>query len=302
MRAIEPTYDELLARTDAPPGSTWGLWPEPQVLGCLNRITPERRQRAAGLVTSGEVYALDLDPEVPNPPLFHRVRLEREVTWLGDVGHDEILSNYNTQSSTQWDGFRHIRSRELGFYGGVADEEHGIVTRGVLADVARTRPIDPGEADVITPDDVAATLEREGVAVERGDILLIRTGWTTWYRSLDAAGREAAAGLRQGCGLRAGLDTTRFLWDLGIAAVAGDQPALEVFPPGTGAEDTDDPEQQFMHFQLLPRLGMPIGELFDLDALADACAADGRYDFMFTSAPLRLRNGVASPPNALAIR
>jgi len=306
----EPTYDELLARTDAPPGSSWGLWPDPQVLGCLNRITPERRLRAAGLVQTGEVFALDLDPEVPDPPLFHRVRLEREVTWLGDVGHDEILSNYNTQSSTQWDGFRHIRSREHGFYGGVADEDHGvhhwadhgIVTRGVLADVARTRHIDPGEAEVITPEEVAATLDAQGVAVERGDILLIRTGWTTWYRSLDAAGREAAAGIRQGCGLRAGVGTTRFLWDLGIAAVAGDQPALEVFPPGTGAEESNDPEQQFMHFQLLPRLGMPIGELFDLDALADACAADGRYDFMFTSAPLRIRNGVASPPNALAIR
>ena len=67
-------------------------------------------------------------------------------------------------------------------------------------------------------------------------------------------------------------------------------------------QELHDLEQRFMHFQLLPRLGMPIGELFDLDALADACAADGRYDFMFTSAPLRLRNGVASPPNALAIR
>jgi hypothetical protein len=91
------------------------------------------------------------------------------------------------------------------------------------------------------------------------------------------------------------------LWDLGLAAVAGDQPAMEVFPPGTGGETSDD-EHGFMHFHLLARLGLPIGELFDLDALAEACAADGRYDFMFTSAPLRLKHGVASPPNALAIR
>src|SRR3954454_6547406 len=149
MPGIEPTYDELLARTDGPPGSSWGVWPGREVLGCLNRITPERRVRAAALVQTGEVYPLDLDPELPDPPLFNRARLQREVTWLGEVGHDEILGNYNTQASSQWDGFRHIRSREHGFHGGVADEdhgvhhwtEHGIVTRGVLADVARVRSI-----------------------------------------------------------------------------------------------------------------------------------------------------------------
>ena len=310
MPGIEPTYEELLARTDAPAGSSWGVWPGRQVLGCLNRITPERRLRAASLVQTGEVYPLDLDPEVPDPPLFGRARMSREVTWLGDVGHDEILSNYNTQASTQWDGFRHIRSREHGFHGGVDDEDHGvhhwalhgIVTRGVLADVARHRSVAPGESDVITADDVRGALDAQGVAVERGDILLIRTGWTTWYRSLDAAGRTETAGKQQCCGLRAGPTSAAFLWDLGIAAVAADNPALEVFPPGTGGEDVDDAEGRFLHFQLLPRLGLPIGELFDLDPLADACAADGRYDFMLTSAPLRLRGGVASPPNALAIR
>lgn len=48
--------------------------------------------------------------------------------------------------------------------------------------------------------------------------------------------------------------------------------------------------------------GMPIGELFQLDALATACAADRRYEFFFTSAPFNKLGGVASPPNALAIR
>lgn len=309
MSAIEPTYAELLARTDGPAGSSWGVWPGREVLGCLNRITPERRVRAAGLVQTGAVYPLDLDVEQPDPPLFERARIQREVTWLGDVGHDEILGNYNTQASTQWDGFRHIRSREHGFHGGVADEDHGvhhwalhgIVTRGVLADLARHMTVDPATG-VITADDIRATLAAQGVAVEHGDILLIRTGWQSWYRSLDEAGRGVAAITRDFCGVRAGPTMAGFLWDLGIAAVGADNPALEAFPPGTGGEDVDDPEGRFLHFQLLPRLGMPIGELFDLEPLADACATDRRYDFMLTSAPLRLRGGVASPPNALAIR
>ncbi len=312
MPGIEPTYDELLARTDAPAGSSWGVWPGREVLGCLNRITPERRLRAAGLVQTGEVYPLDLDPEVPDPPLFNRARLQREVTWLGQVGHDEILGNYNTQASSQWDGFRHIRSLEHGFHGGVDDGDHGvhhwalhgIVTRGVLADVARFRAVDPSTSDPIDATDITGCLDAQGVSVERGDILVVRTGWTTWYRSLDDAGRAALAVAEPmaTCGLRAGPSMVRLLWDLGIAAVAADNPALECWPPGTHAEGEPARETSFMHFQLLPRLGLPIGELWDLDALADACAADGRYDFMLTSAPLRLRGGVASPPNALAIR
>jgi hypothetical protein len=61
-------------------------------------------------------------------------------------------------------------------------------------------------------------------------------------------------------------------------------------------------EEFFVHFALLPLLGLPIGEFFQLGALADACAKDRRYTSLMTSAPLNLPQGVASPPNALAIR
>jgi hypothetical protein len=64
----------------------------------------------------------------------------------------------------------------------------------------------------------------------------------------------------------------------------------------------EDPVGTFVHTALLGLLGLPIGELWDLDALAEDCAADGRYEAMLTSAPLHLRHGAASPPNALAIR
>jgi hypothetical protein len=56
-----------------------------------------------------------------------------------------------------------------------------------------------------------------------------------------------------------------------------------------------------MHGTIIGLWGMPIGEMFMLDLLAAECAAQGRYEFFFTSAPLNKRGGVASPPNALAI-
>ena len=69
--------------------------------------------------------------------------------------------------------------------------------------------------------------------------------------------------------------------------------------------ETDDPSklhEGFVHFSLLPMLGLPIGELWDLDGLAADCAADGRYTCLLTSAPLNLERGVGTPPNAMAIK
>jgi hypothetical protein len=47
---------------------------------------------------------------------------------------------------------------------------------------------------------------------------------------------------------------------------------------------------------------LPLGELFVLEPLALDCAADRRYEFMVVSAPLNVVGGIASPPNAVAIK
>lgn len=46
---------------------------------------------------------------------------------------------------------------------------------------------------------------------------------------------------------------------------------------------------------------MPMGELFDLRELAVICEREKRYTFFFTSMPLYVNGGIASPPNAQAI-
>jgi hypothetical protein len=160
---------------------------------------------------------------------------------------------------------------------------------------------------------VTATLDAQEVTIEPGDLLLIRTGWTTWYRSLGADARHTLASGRitASCGLRPGQELAALLWDLHIAAVAADNPAVEVTPFG-GITDTEemiaaftDPAtaaDTFAHFRLLPLLGIPLGELWDLDRLADDCANDRNYEFLLTSAPLNLHAGAASPANALAIK
>jgi hypothetical protein len=87
-----------------------------------------------------------------------------------------------------------------------------------------------------------------------------------------------------------------YLWNLHIAALATDAIAVEAWPPVVTAD------RGFLHINLITYFGMNLGEMWDVDALAADCAADGVYEFMLTSAPLNIRGGVGSPPNALALK
>lgn len=317
MAETLPSYDEL------PEGRSWGVWPGREVYGSLNLLTAERAVAAAKLVRTGETFALNLEMELPDPPLFGRGAFEHEIV-AGPSHRDDVLHHWNTQSSTQWDGLRHVFHPTQGNYGGVADEEHGIhfwarkgiVGRGVLVDIGRWRaengrPIAYDEPDAIELDDLDACLDAQGVTLEVGDVLLMHTGWVNWYRTLDRSKRESLAVSPAAPGLRAGRATAAWLWDHHIAAIAGDNPAVERMPwsPELSQEerraqwaDKENRGEMFGHIHFLPLLGIPLGEMFNLGPLAAACAEDGRYTSLFTSAPLNLEHGVASPPNALAIR
>jgi len=82
-----------------------------------------------------------------------------------------------------------------------------------------------------------------------------------------------------------------FLWNNHFAAIASDQPSLEMMPPPGGV---------FFHQTIIGLWGMPIGEFFDLEALSEHCAKTSRYTFFFSSWPLNIPGGVASPANAAA--
>ena len=293
-----PAYEEL------PDGCSWAVWPGQEVFGTLNLLTPERAASAARLVQTGETYALNWNMELPGPPLFGRESFRHEVT-VGTSHRDDVLHNWNTQSSSQWDGLRHIFHPTRGDYGGV-DDQHGIhhwarkgiVGRGVLADVAAWRasvgrPLDPAASDSISTEDLDATLAAQGVSLEIGDVLLVHTAWMSWYCGLDDAARAALSGDMATPGLMPGKAMAAWLWNNHVAAVAGDNPAIEVWPPGSAtppdvaAAAMGDPDQRgevFGHFYFLPMLGIPLGEMFDLRGLATACAAKRRHTFLFTSA------------------
>jgi len=312
-----PKYDELPVVDGAPPGSSWGLWGADDVLGCLNLLTPETAKRAATLIRKGAVFPLDWELQLPDPPLFNRDALVHRVLEKAGEYTDDVIDGYNTQSSSQWDGFRHV-TLDGQLYNGRSPEEHGvdhwarkgIVGRAVLADVAahraaQGRPLRLTESEDIGADELQQVFASQGTTVEPGDILLVHIGWHDWYRGLEPRIRAKLATLRAPrCpGLRAGREMVAYLWDQHFAAVASDTPTFEVSPYSAGlSEDEAQSSYATLHHNLIPKLGIPIGEIWDLSALARDCAADGVYDCFLSSAPVHVRSGVGSPPNATAVK
>ncbi|KAK1778390.1 hypothetical protein QBC45DRAFT_328490, partial [Copromyces sp. CBS 386.78] len=101
-------------------------------------------------------------------------------------------------------------------------------------------------------------------------------------------------------GLEPSPELFKFLWSH-FSAVAGDQPSLECWPPLATRDPVNSGDQLSLHEVMLAGWGMPIGELFDLEALATECRNRKRWSFFVTSEVVNVKGGVASPPNALAI-
>jgi kynurenine formamidase len=321
-----PPYRDLPVVPGAPPRSAWGLYGPDDERGALNLLTPERVAAAARLVRRGEHIRLDLPLDEPSPTFFSREELRHEVFELRDGVLDDRLDRFFPQASTQWDALSHFASHH-GFYNGHAAADvragrlsidalggRGIAGRGVLADVAgylaaRGEPIDPDGAFVITVDHLRATLASQGTTLETGDLLCVRTGWLGWFLGLEATRRAAVAAASRTLvdfrlpGLGPGPAIAEFAWDAGVALIAADTPAVESYEVRDAAEDAAlAATDESLHACALALLGIPLGEFFVLDELAADCRADGRYEFFFTSAPLRIRGGIGSPANVIALR
>jgi hypothetical protein len=288
-------------------------------LGTLNLLDDAKVLHASQTVRKGAVFSLNWALEEPNPPLFGRRLVEHRFIDGGHTGVDDYYDRFHPQASSQWDSLSHIPHPRFGFYNGRSLDDirpvtgnrngihhaarRGIAGRFVLADVERYRraagkPLRPDGPDPVRVDDLDRTLAHQGVRLRTGDILLIRVGWIEWYENhADERMRQelALSALPVSCGLEQGQTMARWLWDNHVAAVAADNPGLEMAP-------FEFAEGSFLHYELIPLLGITVGELFRLGALAADCASDGVYEGLFTSAPLNKLGGIGSPANALAVK
>lgn len=313
-----PAYAALSPRAGAPARSAWGLWGDDDRLGCWNKIDQAATSRGVAAATRGRAYSLTVDYDPGLAVAMGRTALRQEIRPIAGIAFDDVLHEFNTQGTTQWDGFRHFPCA-AGFYNGLPAEEHGVdhwarrglATRGVLVDVARWRaaqgrPIDVAAAEVVPLDEVLATLESQRVRVEPGDVLFFRWGWYEWVLAHPPGPGEIPVP-----GLERTERAAAQLWDWHVAAVAGDAGVDPLPPPDapptarppTG-DDLFDPAWCFtasLHF-VIPWFGLSIGEFFDLRELAADCAESGDWTFLVTVAPMNHPAGVATLGNAVAVR
>jgi Putative cyclase len=318
-RTHYPAFRDLPTLPGSQERHAWDVWGRDDQVGCMNFAGPEQVRQAVLTVAEGKVVSLNLPLNEPAPGLFPKRSPFQHTILTGSHGRDDRLDGFFPQFSSQWDGLRHVRYRQYGFWGGRQDDaidsggelgvEHwsrrGVVTRGVLIDVKgfherRGGTLSATERHPLSPDDLDRVLAAQGSVLRQGDVVVLRTGWLEWYLSLSGEERLALRGsVGQGPGALAcpGLDahqeTAEWLWDHRLAGVASDNPALEALPV--------DKSIGFFHYRLIPLLGMAVGEFWNLAAIAADCAALGRFEFLLTSAVLDVPGGVGSPANAYAV-
>ncbi|KAH4089129.1 hypothetical protein HBH70_026490 [Parastagonospora nodorum] len=340
-RGKRPSFEQLPLHPDDPPFSAWGLYGPEDNLGTLNMIVPETVVEAAKEIKTGVRIGLDLPMDFLARPSHNRLRLTHTLVRKDPrLVHDDCVS-FNTQISTQWDGFRHYGyQKERIFYGGVKTEEisgpgisnetgerawyqgpsmtprlgihhwcrQGIMGRGVLLDYLRWAQANGKGYDLmgdhaISVDDLQACADAENVELRIGDILFVRSGWTVGYTALteDEKVRYSYAEPTVLVGLETSVKTAKWLWDGSFSACGGDSPGWEKWPALPGEGEVGGIGKYRLHEVLLNGWGMPIAEMLDLEDLSKECERLNRWSFFFGSMPNNIVGGVASPCNAFAV-
>ena len=295
--------------------SNWGRWGDDDERGTLNFVSAEVVRRGAACVRRGEVFSLGLSfgaegPQIGQGGRVNPLHLMSAINgaipgYPGDFRFADDVIIMGLQCATQWDSLAHVHYDGRLYNGfpietttasgasrnGIDKIGNGVVSRGVLLDLARTRGVErlaPGTA--VSPADLEAAEKAEGIRVERGDVLLVRTGHLGAYK-VDG---DRVAYMRMMPGL--GLACAEWLHAREVAAVATDTNAVEVIP-------FEDPKLPLpFHMVAIRDMGLLLGEMFDLDELAADCARDGVWEFLFSAPPLKVTGGIGSPLNPLGVK
>jgi len=270
--------------------SNWGRWGDDDQLGTLNFITRERVIAACAIPKAGRVISCAL-PIHPQPTGSHpaseglSIPLPCATQWdaLARVSYDGKMYNGRGIEQVSIDSASENRFDQT---------RGGVISRGVLLDLARfTRVPWLENGTRIRPADLDACAEAFGVTVEPGDTVLIRTGMMARCRE-----QQSWAGYFGGPAPGLSALCARWIYEREIAAIATDTWGIEVRP-----YETPDCSQP-LHLIAVRNTGLLVGEVFDLDALAEACAEDQRYEFLFTAASLPTSGSASAPINPLAIK
>lgn len=337
-----PDFDDLPEVKGMPKGCAWGVFDKDgkkDVYGTLNFITPDILKEAYTELKDGVSVSLNWPINAISTPGFGRKGLVHKVISFMDApeelqahGYDDEVA-FNTQCSSQWDSLCHFHDQASasGYNGiqtnvqeltqdyGNEDKEQkiptlnhwhkrgGLVARAVLIDWKRHAEenggsVNPYDNDSLKVEDIERIAQKQGVKFKPGDVIIIRSGFTTGLTGQLADKQAELMHSGKACGVYGSPETAKWFWNKRFAAVAGDMIGFEQVPPiNPETGEQDGIPGLVLHRYFLAFFGMPIGELWDLEALSDTCHKLGRYSFLLTSSPLNYPGSIGSPPNALAV-
>jgi kynurenine formamidase len=297
----------------------WGRWGPEDQRGTLNHIGPETLKAAAETVQSGKLFNLGLnfDKDGPQPGGGGRFNPKLYATDLftplnpahPSARYSDDVIHMPLQAATQWDALGHVHYDGVLYNDCKACDtltekgasrlgvEHlaspGIMSRGVLIDVARHKGVERLPTDyAVTVDDLNAVCAAQGVTMAAGDIILVRTGHIKVFT--EDQNRTGFMGMQPGLSHHC----AEWVHDKSLAAVCADNMAVEILHP----EGMTSEMPLAFHMLCLRDMSCPLGEMFNLEALAADCAADGRYAFLLAAPPLAVTRAFGSPVNPLALK
>jgi len=266
-----------------------------------------------------------------HPPAFKPVFVEDDVyfnyVWDEfkpgdmDVSCDEAILLYS-QYSTQWDSLCHIGSKfdadgdgvaKPVYYNGYKPEDHVGGTPGDgklgarelgIENMAETCVQGRGvmvnlhahfgdDRIAVGYEQLMGVLDKDGIAVEEGDMLCLHTGWDDMILAMK--GNPDAEKLHNSCAVLDGYDERLLQWitDSGLVVIVSDNMAVE---NSKGDGQTQGGRSHLpIHRHCLFRLGVHLGELWHLSELAAELRRQNRFRFMLTAPPLRMPGAVGSP-------
>jgi kynurenine formamidase len=283
--------------------SNWGRWGQDDELGTLNYITDAKRIEASRLVRNGRVVSAghDLSSQAAerNPgPLVHLMLYTGHdatgsADFFGVAPHGFAVTHMDALGHMYWQGSIYNGRRAASVatnggltFGSILAQRNGIVTRGLLLDVARARGHDWLEPDaIVTVTDLEGAERAAGVAVGSGDAVFVRVGVEDREKELGRIGSDERAGL--------GIEAVLWLHERQVAVYSGD--CIERLP-------SPDPSIAMpLHAVGLAAMGLALLDNPRLAELTATCQELGRNDFMLIVAPLRIPGATGSPVNPLCI-
>jgi kynurenine formamidase len=161
-----------------------------------------------------------------------------------------------------------------------------LLRHAVMLDIAAHASMESLPTDFsITPELLDSAANQQKVEIQKGDVVLLRTGWARFWN--DAARYITGGKGTQATGPGPEIDGARWLSKYGVFAVGSDTVAFEKVPAPTMP----------VHVHLLVESGIHIIEALNLEELS----RDRVYEFVFVATPLKIRGATGSPIRPLAL-